>query len=122
MSRGKRIGLGILAGCLSLCFAFLLWCHSPGPEWMARRTAEKYLDRHAAEYSFVGEVITGVTEARRFGVELTWPSWTAIGQTGEGDWDQAVRLELTSGWFPWRVTKADWWTPEAGFSGSLPIP
>lgn len=120
MSRRKRVGLGILTGCLSLCLIFVLWCHSPGPEWMARRTSERYLNHHTPEYGLV-EILRGVTEARRFGVEMTWPSWTVIGHTGEGEWDRAVRLELTSGWFPWQVTRANWWTPETGISDSLPI-
>lgn len=115
MSKRKKLLLVTLGILCAVVLAFLIWCNSGGPAWMARRTAERYLERYEPEYSFVDfEVIEGMVCYNTLGFlsidgpDITWPSWVVTARaevTCEAQW---MRLELSEGWFPLAVTKAAW--------------
>ena len=109
----------------ALAAALILWCVGPGPGWLAQRTALRYAARHAPEFQSV-EVIRGTTESKILGpISLRCPNWTVALRQSPEDGDLLLRLELSEGFFPVRVTQAGWWTPEAGMETpdiSLPVP
>ena len=121
MRRGKKI---LLAAVLAAA-ALILWCVSPGPGWLARQTALGYASRHAPEFRYA-EVIRGTTEFRMLGpVSLRCPNWTIALRQSPEDGELVLRLGLSEGFFPVRVTQASWWTPEAGMETPdtpLPVP
>ena len=102
-----------LARCLGvvviLLLALTLWRFSPGPEWIATRTAEKYLEQHAPEYC---EIDCGKGTAERyfyplgFRITVSWPTWLMIGEPEGGRDGKFARLELEDGIFPLKVTAA----------------
>ena len=117
----KVLRVPVLAGAV---LALLLWSHSPGPEWLAQATAERYAQRYAADYRYHALVMEGEV-CRRIGVlSLRYPSWT-VGLSREEDparQGHVLRLELSGGIFPIKVSKAGWWTAEDGPVGTLPHP
>lgn len=122
----------IPALCLGAAAIFLLalmvWRFSPGPEWMATRTAEGYLEQYAPEFS---QVTCGQGKAERyfyplgFRVTVGWPTWYMTGEPEGGRDGAFVRLELNEGIFPTKVTEAFLIThDENGIQGreELPLP
>ena len=115
MGKGKRV-LRVLALSLAGIFLLLLfWGLSPGPERLARFTAERYAQRYACAYSYHALVMEGEVSRRVAGAFQVWyPSWIVL-LSREDDPDRqgaVLRLELKDGIFPTAVTEADWWTPE----------
>lgn len=128
MSKGKR-ALRVLALSLAgIVLALLLWGFSPGPEWLACSTAERYARQYAPAYSHFTMVLEGEVSRRVVGsLCVEYPSWIVI-LSQENDPDlqgPALRLELNDGLFPTTVAAASWWTPEESMERpeiSLPAP
>ncbi len=106
MGRVKKAAL-ILLCCVAVVIAALaIWNLSPGPAWMAERTARSYLGRSAPEYDVVQVVECENWQAfpPPFGVK--YRSFEAVGKLEEDNYDQYIRLELGWGPFPLAVTEA----------------
>lgn len=110
---GKRRPRPLLAAiCVigAALLSVLLWKHSPGPEWLAGRTARQYVLRYAPEYGET-EVLEGVRErtllpalfGERLGV--AYPTWVVVCRHSPDD-PEVLRLELSDGLFPLSVTDA----------------
>ena len=116
-NRALRFFALSLAGVL---LALLLWRLSPGPEWLACSTAERYARQYAPEYSHFAMVLKGEVSRHVVGSFcVEYPSWTVL-LSQENDPDLQgpfLRLEMHNGIFPTAVTAASWWTPEI----SLPV-
>ena len=83
-----------------------LWWYSPGPEWLARRTAESYAEQYAPEYSYQGW---------NMGVGRPGNGFWIVTMFREEDMEQkgpALHLEISGAMFPTQVIVADWWAPE----------
>ena len=112
-SRALRVFALSLAG---LLLTLLLWGISPGPEWLARSTAERYARQYAPAYSYFAIVLEGEVSRRVVGSFcVEYPSWTVmLPQENDPDLQgPALRLELNDGLFPTKVTAANWWAPES---------
>ncbi|CDC68388.1 MULTISPECIES: hypothetical protein [environmental samples] len=116
-NRALRFFALSLAGVL---LALLLWRLSPGPEWLACSTAERYTRQCAPAYSHLTMVLEGEVSRHVVGSFcVEYPSWTVL-LSQENDPDLQgpfLRLEMHNGIFPTAVTAASWWTPEI----SLPV-
>lgn len=116
-NRALRFFALSLAGVL---LALLLWRLSPGPEWLACSTAERYTRQCAPAYSHLTMVLEGEVSRHVVGSFcVEYPSWTVL-LSQENDPDLQgpfLRLEMHNGIFPAAVTAASWWTPEI----SLPV-
>ena len=104
----------------------LLWGLSPGPEQLARFTAERYAQRYACDYSYHALVMEGEVSRRVAGAfQVRYPSWIVL-LSREDDPDRqgaVLRLELKDGIFPTAVTEAGWWTPEESMERpEIPLP
>lgn len=119
---------GALCAAAVLGLAVFIWARSPGPQWMARRTAQRYLAQYAPEYSYLAE--HEATDVRCFGPEgkggapifsISRPTWVIVGRKTADDRDTVARLELGTGYFPWRVTDACYFSPETGAQEALPV-
>mgnify|MGYP000153939041 CR=1 FL=1 len=90
----------------ALVLAMLLWRFSPGPEWMAKRTALRYAGQYAPEFScYVRAMDAGQADHGFWIVSL----FRAEDENQQGP---ALRLEVHSSVFPTEVTAADWWAVE----------
>lgn len=121
VKRTLRIVIPVLIG---MVLALLLWSLSPGPERLAQSTAERYAERYAADYRYYALVMEGEVHRRIGAFSLRHPSWT-VGLFREEDpmrQGRVLRLEISGGSFPVKVTKAGWWTAEEGCAGALPCP
>ena len=121
-SRALRFFALSLAGIL---LVLLLWGLSPGPEWLACSTAERYAERYAADYRYHALVMEGEVSRRVVGsLCVEYPSWTVIlSQENDPDFQgPALRLELSDGIFPAAVTTANWWAPEPMELPAIPLP
>lgn len=111
-NRALRFFALSLAGVL---LALLLWGLSPGPEWLACSTAERYARQYAPEYGHLAMVLEGEVSRHVVGSFcVEYPSWTVIlSQENDPDFQGPfLRLEMHNGIFPTAVTAASWWTPE----------
>lgn len=111
----------VVVGIVCLALAQLLWCLSPGPEWLARRTALDYVRQYAPEYSHV-EILKGETAVNFGPLAIPCPSWTVSVLREEGVYSPNVRLELGKGFFPTKVIRADWWASEESLLPDTPLP
>ena len=106
--RGKKLSFNklILLTMVGLVLAMLLWRFSPGPEWLAKRTALRYAGQHAPEFScHISAVDVGQMDRGLWIVSM----FRAEDGTQQGP---ALRLEIHSAVFPTEVTAADWWAVE----------
>ena len=126
MGKEKRV-LRVLALSLAGIFLLLLlWGLSPGPERLARVTAERYAQRYACDYRYHALVMEGEVSRRVAGAfQVRYPSWIVL-LSREDDPDRqgaVLRLELKDGIFPTAVTEASWWTPEESMGRpEIPLP
>lgn len=122
MTRGNRALRFFFLSLAGILLALLLWRFSPGPEWLACSTAERYARQYAPEYSHFTMVLEGEVSRQVVGSFcVEYPSWTVM-LSRENDPDiqgPALRLELNDGIFPTAVTAASWWAPEE--SMELPV-
>lgn len=122
MTRGNRALRFFSLSLAGIFLALLLWRFSPGPEWLACSTAERYARQYAPEYSHFTMVLEGEVSRQVVGSFcVEYPSWTVM-LSRENDPDiqgPALRLELNDGIFPTAVTAASWWAPEE--SMELPV-
>lgn len=105
---GKKLSFNklILLTMGMLLLAMLLWCFSPGPEWLAKRTALRYAGQHAPEFScHVRAMEVGQGERGLWIVSL----FRAEDEVQQGP---ALRLEIHSAVLPTEVTEAGWWAEE----------
>ena len=128
MTRGNRALRFFALSLAGILLTLLLWGLSPGPEWLACSTAERYARQYAPEYSHFTMVLEGEVSRRVVGsLCVEYPSWTVIlSQEDDPDFQgPALRLELNDGIFPTAVTAANWWTPEESMErpeSPLPVP
>ena len=102
-----------LGAAAALLLALLLWRFSPGPEWIAMRTAKDYLEQHVPEYCQI-ECTKGTAVhyyfPYKFRIPVSQPTWLIVGQLEGGREGEIVRLELKDGSFPTEVTQAEIYT------------
>lgn len=128
MTRGNRALRFFALSLAGILLTLLLWGLSPGPEWLACSTAERYARQYAPEYSHFTMVLEGEVSRRVVGsLCVEYPSWTVIlSQEDDPDFQgPALRLELNDGIFPTAVTAANWWAPEESMErpeSPLPVP
>lgn len=109
MTRVKKLLLVLLCCLAGVVAAVAVWCFSPGPDWMAERTAWRYLEDYAPEYTedaadllvFPGEVKLLVLPL----VYIKYPSYTVMVKREANDRDYAIVMELLEGPFPLSVTE-----------------
>lgn len=126
MTRGNRALRFFALSLAGIFLALLLWGFSPGPEWLAGSTAERYARRHAADYCRHALVLEGEVSRRVAGsLCVEYPSWGVI-LSRESDPDfqgPVLRLELNDGLFPITVKKAGWFAAdEAVKRPEIPLP
>ncbi len=126
MTRGNRALRFFALSLAGIFLALLLWGLSPGPEWLAGSTAERYAQRHAADYRCHALVMEGEVRRRVVGsLYVEYPSWVVI-LSRENDPDfqgPVLRLELNDGIFPVTVRKAGWFAAdEAVKRPGIPLP
>ena len=126
MTRGTRALRFLVLSLAGILLAFLLWGLSPGPEWLACSTAERYARQYAPECSHFTMVLKGEVSRQVVGSFcVEYPSWTVIlSQEDDPDFQgPALRLELSDGIFPAAVTAASWWPPEESMElPAIPLP
>lgn len=125
MTRGNRALRVFALSLAGILLALLLWGLSPGPEWLACSTAERYAERYAADYRYHALVMEGEVSHRVVGsLCVEYPSWTVIlSQKNDPDFQgPALRLELSDGIFPTAVTTANWWASEPMELPAIPLP
>ena len=125
MTRGNRALRFFALTLAGILLTLLLWGLSPGPEWLACSTAERYAERYAADYRYHALVMEGEVSRRVVGsLRMEYPSWTVIlSQENDPDFQgPALRLELSDGIFPAAVTTASWWAPEPMELPAIPLP
>ena len=128
MTRGNRALRFFALSLAGILLALLLWGLSPGPEWLACSTAERYARQYAPEYSHFTMVLKGEVSRQVVGsLCVEYPSWTVIlsQENDPGFQGPALRLELRDGIFPTKVTAASWWVPEESMErpeSPLPVP
>ena len=89
-----------------LVLAMVLWRFSPGPEWLAKRTALRYAERYAPEFSFHVRAMDEEQGERGFWIV------SMFRMEDEDQQGPALRLEIHSAVFPSEVTEAGWWAEE----------
>lgn len=67
MTRGNRALRVFALSLAGILLALLLWGLSPGPEWLACSTAERYAERYAADYRYHALVMEGEVSRRVVG-------------------------------------------------------
>ena len=126
MGKEKRVLRVLVLSLGGIFLLLLLWGLSPGPERLARFTAERYAQRYACDYSYHALVMEGEVSRRVAGpFQVRYPSWTVLLSRGDDPDRQGavLRLELRDGMFPTAVTEADWWTPETSMERpEIPLP
>lgn len=109
MARVKKLLLVLLYCLAGVVAAVAVWCFSPGPAWMAERTAWRYLEDYAPEYAkdaadlhiIPGEVKLLVLPL----VYIKYPSYSVMVKQAANDWDNVIVMKLLEGPFPLSVTE-----------------
>ena len=112
MAEKKRVRPLLATVCVlcAMLLSVIFWKYSPGPAWLAGRTAEQYVQQHAPGYGEV-EVLEGVREQALLpsffgeGLGVVYPTWVAVCRQSP-DNPEVLRLELSDGLFPLSVTEA----------------
>lgn len=90
----------------ALVAAVLLWRFSPGPEWLAKRTALRYAGQYAPEFSSHVRTMEASQKDDRFWIVSLFRA------EDEAQQGPALRLEIHGAVFPTEVTAASWWAVE----------
>ena len=124
MANGRRGLKAFFLVLAVLLLALFLWMVSPGPERLARATAESYAERYAPDYSYHLLMVEGNVDRLVGMFSVRYPSWTALLAQESDEYYQGpcLRLELNNGFFPVKVLEAKWWPPELMEWPEIPLP